>query len=161
MRNKPQNTIGCVLTFGAAKPLFIVIILILLGVLVGCTYTTSDADREINMYCSRIYSLIRDADFAKAQLSSGAVMLYDENDVLTETVAFEHYDETMSARIKQIDRDDFALYFIFDDSEDSEVGIVFFDETADEILTWANTLDRIGEGAYLYDTVLSEKVRLP
>lgn len=161
MKNKRQNTIGGVLTSATAKLLFFIIILILLVSLVGCTYTTSDADREINMYCGRIYELIWDADFAEAQLSSGTILLYDENAVLTETVEFERYDEKKSARIKRIDRDDFALYFVFGEDEDSEIGIVFFNDTADGILTWVNTLERIGEGAYLYDTVLSEEVKLP
>lgn len=163
MKSKHRRAKSCML-LKTSLLLLIGTMLLLSGVLSGCAYTTyvtSHSDLEIHMYCGRIDHLIRDADFSVARLSNGSILLYDETGSLTESCAFEHYDEALSARIKRIERDEFALYFVFDDSGDSEVGIVFFTEEADGILTDASTVERLTERAFWYDTVRSEKVKLP
>ncbi|MBQ3009924.1 MAG: hypothetical protein IJD81_01900 [Oscillospiraceae bacterium] len=107
------------------------------------------ANRDIE-YCTEINRLIQSRDFVTARVSEGEICLYDENDAVIETIAFEGYNRRVP--LVYIRREESSLFFVTAGSVDDESGFLFVNDGADSLLDGIKLLERVGGNSYYYST---------
>ena len=103
---------------------------------------------EIEYYTS-INRMIKDQDFYTARVSEGEISLYDKNNIIVETMGFDFYDRSIP--LVTIRKEFGNLYFVTARSVDDEYGVVFMNDSANN-LDGIMSLERVGGNAFLYST---------
>ena len=103
---------------------------------------------EIEYYTS-INRMIKDQDFYTARVSEGEISLYDKNNIIVETMGFDFYDRSIP--LVTIRKEFGNLYFVTAGSVDDEYGVVFMNDSANN-LDGITSLERLGGNAFLYST---------
>lgn len=103
---------------------------------------------EIEYYTS-INRMIKDQDFYTARVSEGQITLYDKNNIIVETMGFDFYDRSIP--LVTIRKEFGNLYFVTAGSVDDEYGVVFMNDSANN-LDGIMSLERLGGNAFLYST---------
>ena len=104
---------------------------------------------EVDYYTS-INQTIKDHDFYTARVSDNEINLYDKNNILTETIGFDSYDQSIP--LIYIRKEAPCTYFITGGAVDDEVGILFMNERTDSNLDGIASLEHLGGNASLYST---------
>ena len=100
-------------------------------------------------YYTRINRMIKDQDFYIARVSEGQITLYDKNNIIVETMGFDFYDRSIP--LVTIRKEFGNLYFVTAGSVDDEYGVVFMNDSANN-LDGIMSLERVGGNAFLYST---------
>ena len=106
------------------------------------------SNTEADYYAS-INQAIKDQDFYTARVSKGQITLYDKNNLIVETMSFDFYGRSMP--LVTIRKEFGNLYFVTAGSVDDEYGVVFMNDSANN-LDGITSLERLGGNAFLYST---------
>lgn len=129
------------------KPVAAILCIALLLVF-GFKIFDKPSSAEIEYYTS-INRMIKDQDFYTARVSEGEISLYDKNNIIIETMGFDFYDRSIP--LVTIRKEFGNLYFVTAGSVDDEYGVVFMNDSANN-LDGIMSLERIGGNAFLYST---------
>ena len=106
------------------------------------------SNTEADYYAS-INQAIKDQDFYTARVGEGQITLYDKNNLIVETMSFDFYGRSMP--LVTIRKEFGNLYFVTAGSVDDEYGVVFMNDSANN-LDGITSLERLGGNAFLYST---------
>lgn len=129
------------------KPVAAILCIALLLVF-GFKIFDKPSSAEIEYYTS-INRMIKDQDFYTARVGEGQITLYDKNNIIVETMGFDFYD--CSIPLVTIRKEFGNLYFVTAGSVDDEYGVVFMNDSANN-LDGIMSLERVGGNAFLYST---------
>ncbi len=130
------------------KKLAVSILCIALLLVFGFKIFDKPSSAEIEYYTS-INRIIKDQDFYTARVGEGQITLYDKNNIIVKTMGFDFYDRSIP--LVTIRKEFGNLYFVTAGSVDDEYGIVFMNDSANN-LDGIMSLERLGGNAFLYST---------
>ena len=130
------------------KKLAVSILCIALLLVFGFKIFDKPSSAEIEYYTS-INRIIKDQDFYTARVGEGQITLYDKNNIIVKTMGFDFYDRSIP--LVTIRKEFGNLYFVTAGSVDDEYGIVFMNDSANN-LNGIMSLERLGGNAFLYST---------
>ncbi len=137
------------------KKRYVFIFAILIAILItagfaysACTDITVKKEEE---YFYKINTLLRDMDFYTAKTTDNTIELYDSENTLTDTIAFDDYDKSIS--LVYIRKEGSVIYFITSAAVDDEWGVMYINDDSNNILDGVKSIKRIGGNSYQYSTM--------
>ena len=128
-----------------------IIVGLVVCLMLGCYALIRDQKEQDTFdYCVQINKMIKDLDFYKAEVTENGIVLYDRNFDELDIVPFDGYKRHI--KFMGIRKDGGLIYFILIGSVDDEWGIMFVNDESDKMMEGINSIDRIGENYYYYDT---------
>ena len=109
----------------------------------------SDNYSELEEYCCKVNSIIKNIDFDEAKIEEEKIVLYSDKNVRIQEIPFEDYE---NKRIVAVRKEGDAVYFTISGSVDDEQGLVFINDDSNAILDGIKSIERIGGNSYWYST---------
>ena len=126
---------------------YLVLIVIVLTGLSSCNIHNYE---NIEAYCYKINSVIKDMDFEVAKVSKNKISLYDDQKALINEMIFDSYEDNI--KVVRIRKEANKVYFITAGSVDDERGVVFINDDSNAVLDGIKSIERIGGNSYYYST---------
>lgn len=94
--------------------------------------------------------MIKDFEFYTARINDGQILFYDINNSVINSTHLDFYNKKIS--LIYIRKEGDRIFFISRASVDDESGIVFMNNSADDILDGIVSLERVGGNSYQFNT---------
>lgn len=115
----------------------------------GCT-AASQRNDSIAEYCYAINQVLKQEDFAFAEVNEESIVLYDADRVPLSVIDFALYDN--SIHFLSIRKEGNVIYFVTQGAVDDEEGYMFVNGQENSIFDGIWQIERVSGNGYAYST---------
>ena len=115
----------------------------------GCT-AASQRNDSIAEYCYAINQVLKQEDFAFAEVNEESIVLYDADRVPLSVIDFAQYDN--SIHFLSIRKEGNVIYFVTQGAVDDEEGYMFVNGQENSIFDGIWQIERVSGNGYAYST---------
>ena len=115
----------------------------------GCT-ATSQRNDSIAEYCHAINQVLKQEDFAFAEVDGERIVLYGVDRVPLSEIHFAQYDN--SIHFLSIRKEENVIYFVTQGAVDDEEGYMFVNGQENSVFDGIWQIERVSGNGYAYST---------
>lgn len=100
--------------------------------------------------CYKINQMVKDVDFHSGQIQEDTLVLFDKEHMPVKEIPLT--DTKIPVKLLEIRKKDAIVYFIVSGDVDDEEGILFINDSSNDVLSEIKEIQRVGGNSYLYST---------
>lgn len=118
-------------------------------ILSGCS-AASNSDNTISEYCYTINQVLKQENFAFAEVNGEEIILYDADRSFLSVVPFSQYDA--SIHLLSIRKENNTIYYVTQGAVDDEQGYMFINGSENSVFDGIWQIERVSGNGYSYST---------